>query len=118
MPTTTDAERVASIQEVIRAANGDWHEATSLWSIGEDLDWLLARASAAPAPPAVRDRIDVDVLLEQLAEITEDRTATDPDDDWHRGFHEAILRVRVAMDAARLSGEPVDPAVREPEPER
>ncbi len=47
--TLTDAERIASIREVIQAANGDWHEATALWSIGADLNWLLDRAAADSA---------------------------------------------------------------------
>jgi hypothetical protein len=40
----TDSERIASIREVIEAARGDWHEATSLLSVCADLHWLLNRA--------------------------------------------------------------------------
>jgi hypothetical protein len=43
--TLTDAERIVSIREVIEAARGDWHEATALYSIGADLNWLLDLAA-------------------------------------------------------------------------
>jgi hypothetical protein len=44
--TLTDAERIVSIREVIEAACGDWHEATALWSVQADINWLLERAEA------------------------------------------------------------------------
>ena len=46
----TDAERIVSIREVIEAARGDWHEATALYSVGADLNWLLDKVAARATP--------------------------------------------------------------------
>ena len=43
----TTAERLAGLREAITAANGDWQEATKLWSVCADLDWLLGMAEGA-----------------------------------------------------------------------
>jgi hypothetical protein len=52
----SDQTRLAGIREVIRAANGDWHEATALWSVGADLDWLLSRVDPEPLLARIRQR--------------------------------------------------------------
>lgn len=46
----TNAERIAGLREVIRAANGNWHDATALYSVQDDLTWLLARATLRVRP--------------------------------------------------------------------
>jgi len=53
----SDADRIAGLREVIEAANGDWHEATNLWSVCADLDWLLA-AAALPSSEAALFRFE------------------------------------------------------------
>lgn len=58
----TDSERVASLREALRAGNGNWHDITALWSIQDDLDWLLANAERfitprSHAPPREPDTV-------------------------------------------------------------
>ena len=43
---TDDPTRLAGIREALTAACGDWQELTALYSILDDLDWLLALAEA------------------------------------------------------------------------
>ncbi len=56
-PVTT-AKRLASLREAIEAANGDWHEATALWSVQNDVQWLLDNAEAAGTPPVAEPPLD------------------------------------------------------------
>ncbi|MCI0583430.1 MAG: hypothetical protein L0227_11195 [Chloroflexi bacterium] len=38
-PDADPTERLAGLREVRRAT--DWHDATALWSVQNDIDWLL-----------------------------------------------------------------------------
>jgi|GEM_PF-3685087 len=64
MKTVANAERIASIQEVIYAAHGDWHEATALWSVQKDIGWLLRVAERLCDLPALIGTADESQGLE------------------------------------------------------
>jgi hypothetical protein len=76
--------------------------------VPESFPTAIVRAALAAAGDRDRReaRNELTDIREQLAELTEDRTATDPDDDWHRGFHEAVRRLRALL--ADPAGPPVE----------
>jgi len=69
--TPTTEERLAGLREVIRAANGDWHEATLLYSVQGDISWLLSEAEArAAAADEVERRVVIEFATMLFKEVT------------------------------------------------